>query len=162
MHAAAEPVDSRPKLGRFQDVVTMQKLYSQNVPADRPGRGAACLSLTEVIMAYNEELAGRIRGALAHHEGMTERKMFGGIAFMLNGNMCCGVVGDELMARVGADGHQEALALPHARPMDFTGRPMKGFICVGAQGLQEEADLAAWTEWGQPMPSPCQPSNVQG
>ncbi len=99
-------------------------------------------------MAYDEKLASRIRAALAHREGMTERKMFGGIAFMLNGNMCCGVVGDELMARVGADGHQDALALPHARPMDFTGRAMKGFIYVGAQGLQDEADLAAWIERG--------------
>ena len=99
-------------------------------------------------MAYNEELASRIRAALAHREGMTERKMFGGIAFMLNGNMCCGVVGEDLTARVGAEGHEDALALPHARPMDFTGRSMKGFVFVGFAGTQEEERLKEWVGRG--------------
>ena len=74
-------------------------------------------------MAYNGELADRIRGSLAGRSGVAERKMFGGIAFMVDGHMCCGVTGDLLMIRVGADGFDDALAQPHSRPMDFTGRP---------------------------------------
>ena len=99
-------------------------------------------------MAYNEELAFRVRKAFGDREGLTERKMFGGLGFMLNGNMCCGIVSDDLMVRVGADNHQDALAQPHARPMDFTGRPMKGFVFVGLQGLQDEGALKQWLERG--------------
>ena len=79
-------------------------------------------------MAYNAEIADRVLKMMVGREGLTERKMFGGIAFMLNGNMCCGVTNDDLMVRVGADGLEDALDQPHARPMDFTGRPMKGFV----------------------------------
>lgn len=99
-------------------------------------------------MAYNEDLAFRVREALGDREGLMEKKMFGGLGFMLNGNMCCGVVHDDLMVRVGADNHQDALAQPHARPMDFTGRPMKGFVYVGLQGLQENDALKQWLERG--------------
>ncbi len=99
-------------------------------------------------MAYNEELAFRVREALGERQGLTEKKMFGGLGFMLNGNMCCGVVSDELMVRVGADNHQDALAQPHARPMDFTGRPMKGFVFVGGPGLEEDGALEQWLERG--------------
>jgi hypothetical protein len=95
-------------------------------------------------VAYDERLAERIRRALAVREGMTEKKMFGGIAFMLNGNMCCGIVGDDLMLRVGPERFEETLARPHARPMDFTGRPMKGMVYVGPEGIQSDAGLAAW------------------
>ena len=77
-------------------------------------------------MAFNAEIADRVLKVLEGREGLTERKMFGGIAFMLNGNMCCGATNDDLMVRVGADGLEDALDQPHARPMDFTGRPMKG------------------------------------
>ena len=80
--------------------------------------------------------------------GLTERKMFGGLAFMLDGNMCCGIVGDELMVRVGPDGYEAALGLPHARPMDFTGRPMKGMVYVGEEGLTSEDALVAWVGRG--------------
>ncbi len=72
-------------------------------------------------MAFNAEIADRVLKVLEGREGLTERKMFGGIAFMLNGNMCCGVTNDDLMVRVGADGLEDALDQPHARPMDFTG-----------------------------------------
>ena len=99
-------------------------------------------------MAYNEELALKVREALGDREGLTERKMFGGLGFMLNGNMCCGIVSDDLMVRVGADNHQDALAQPHARPMDFTGRAMKGFVYVDVQGLQEDDALEQWLERG--------------
>ena len=83
-------------------------------------------------MAYNAEIADRVLKMMVGREGLTERKMFGGIAFMLNGNMCCGVTNDDLMVRVGADGLEDALDQPHARPMDFTGHPMKGFVFVDA------------------------------
>jgi TfoX/Sxy family transcriptional regulator of competence genes len=95
-------------------------------------------------VAYDERLAKRIRRALSGREGLSEKKMFGGIAFMLNGNMCCGIVGDELMLRVGRERFEETLARPHARPMDFTGRPMKGMVYVGPEGIKSDADLAAW------------------
>jgi TfoX/Sxy family transcriptional regulator of competence genes len=99
-------------------------------------------------MAYDEALAERIRGALAGRDGLTERKMFGGIAFMLNGNMACGIVGDDLMVRVGADGHDDALAQPHARPMDFAGRPMRGMIYVAPAGIEADANLQRWVDRG--------------
>ena len=73
-----------------------------------------------------------------------EKRMFGGIAFMVGGHMCCGVLGDALMARVGPDRHAEALARPHARQMDFTGRPMKGFVYVAPEGFESDRDLGAW------------------
>ena len=95
-------------------------------------------------MAYDEGVAQRVREALADQRGVTERKMFGGIAFMLRGNMCCGVVGEELMLRVGPDGYDEALAERDARPMDFTGRPMRGMVYVASQGFESDADLARW------------------
>jgi len=95
-------------------------------------------------MAYNETLAQRIRNVVADRPNVTERKMFGGIAFMAGGNMFCGVVKDDLMARVGADQFDAALKRPHARPMDFTGRPMKGMIYVGPTGAKSDGDLQAW------------------
>ncbi len=99
-------------------------------------------------MAFDELLAERLRDALRRRRGVTEKRMFGGIAFMVHGNMCCGVVKDELMVRVGADGTEDALSQPHARPMDFTGRPMKGMVYVGKKGLKKDEDLAAWVDRG--------------
>ena len=99
-------------------------------------------------MAYDEALAGRIRTALSELAGTTEKKMFGGIAFMLNGNMCCGVVKEDLMVRLAPDRSEEALQLPHARPMDFTGRPMKGFVFVGSDALKTERMLKTWVDRG--------------
>lgn len=99
-------------------------------------------------MAYNEQLAGRIDDLVGSHAGMIPKKMFGGIAYMLNGNMCCGIVGDDLMVRVGADAFDKALAEPYTRPMDFTGRPMKGMVYVGAEGISSDDELAAWVERG--------------
>ena len=99
-------------------------------------------------MPYNEELATRVRAALGPLAGLTEKKMFGGMAFMLNGNMCVGVTSDDLMVRVGPEEHETLLALPHARTMDFTGRPMKGFVFVGLQGTKEEESLKEWVGRG--------------
>jgi TfoX/Sxy family transcriptional regulator of competence genes len=95
-------------------------------------------------MAYDEGVAQRIREALADEQDLLEKKMFGGVAFMLRGNMCCGVVGDELMLRVGPDGYEDALARRHARPMDFTGRAMKGMIYVASKGFEADEDLEGW------------------
>jgi TfoX/Sxy family transcriptional regulator of competence genes len=95
-------------------------------------------------MAFNESLAARVREALGGHNGLTERKMFGGLAFLLNGNMCCGVVKDRLMLRLGEDGAAEALNEPHTHVMDFTGRPMKSMVYVEPSGLSSEAALRKW------------------
>jgi len=97
-------------------------------------------------VAYNETLADRIRAIVGDSPGLSERKMFGGIAFMLNGNMFCGVVRDDLMARVGPDRHEEALASPGARPMDFAARPMKGMVFVGLEGYRSDKQLRGWVE----------------
>ena len=97
-------------------------------------------------MAYDESVAQRIREVMADKVGVTEKKMFGGIAFMLNGNMCSGVINNELMLRVGPDGYEQALNRPHARKMDFTGKPMKGFVYVGVEGFESDADLENWIE----------------
>ena len=97
-------------------------------------------------MAYDEGLAQRIREVLQEQQNVVEKKMFGGIAFMVNGNMCCGVVKDTLMARVGPDVYESALGQPHARKMDFTGKSMKGMIYVDSEGLKSEEELKTWVE----------------
>jgi TfoX/Sxy family transcriptional regulator of competence genes len=99
-------------------------------------------------MAYDESDAYRVRAALAQHEGVTERKMFGGLAFMVGGHMCCGVMNKHLMVRVGPQQYDAALAQPHAREMDFTGRPMKGMVWVDPPGYATDEDLQAWVEQG--------------
>jgi hypothetical protein len=96
-------------------------------------------------MAYDETLAGRVRDVFGPDPDLSERKMFGGLAFMLGGHMCCGIVGDELMLRLGPDAAQEALRKPHVRPMDFTGRPMRGMVYVAQAGLRGRA-LRSWLE----------------
>ena len=97
-------------------------------------------------MAYNEELAQRIRQTFSADDGFEEKKMFGGLAFMLGGNMVCGITKDDLMARIGPDAHEAALERPGARPMDFTGRPMKGIVFVGPEGYASDDDLRSWLE----------------
>ena len=96
-------------------------------------------------MAYDENLADRVRELLAGEAGFSERKMFGGLAFVLDGHMCCGVVGDDLMLRLGPDGADAALEGPHVRPMDFTGRPMTSMVFVSPAGLRS-ARLRKWVE----------------
>jgi TfoX/Sxy family transcriptional regulator of competence genes len=97
-------------------------------------------------MAYDAGLAERIREALADRAGVTERRMFGGLAFMLDGHVFAGIVGSTLMARVGAAGEQAALARAHVRPMDFTGRPMKGYVYVDPEGIAEDLALCDWID----------------
>jgi TfoX/Sxy family transcriptional regulator of competence genes len=96
-------------------------------------------------VAYDERLAERVREILAPEPMLSERKMFGGLAFMLDGNMCCGIVADKLMLRLGADLARSALERPHVEPMDFTGRPMTGMVYVTAEGLRGR-ELRAWVE----------------
>ena len=99
-------------------------------------------------MAYDEGLAQRIREALADADGLSERRMFGGIAFMLHGNMAVGISGDELMVRVGPEAYDDALAQPHARVFDMTGRVMRGWVVVAAEGIADDAALGEWVRRG--------------
>ncbi len=96
-------------------------------------------------MAYDERLADRIRTILSDSPGVSEREMFGGLAVMLDGHMCCGVVGDDLMLRLGPEGAAAAQQRPHVRPMDFTGRPMASMVFVARDGLRGRA-LRTWIE----------------
>jgi len=97
-------------------------------------------------MPYDEGVAQRLREAFAGRDDIVEKKMFGGIAFMHAGNMCCGVNDDCLMARVGPDAYEDALARAHTRPMDFTGKPLKGFVYVDPPGFAADKALDEWIE----------------
>jgi len=99
-------------------------------------------------MAFSEHLAERLRDIFGIDPEISERKMFGGLAFMHRGHMCCGILGAELMVRVGPDGYEASLAAAHTRPMDFTGRPMRGMVMVALGGLQDAASLRAWVDRG--------------
>jgi hypothetical protein len=97
-------------------------------------------------MAYSEQLAQRIRDALAGNRAITEKKMFGGIAFLRHGLMFVGVSDSALMARVGKPNHADSLGRKHVRPMDFTGKPMQGYVFIDAPGIKTEAQLRFWLE----------------
>lgn len=97
-------------------------------------------------MAVDAKLLVRVRGALSRRRGVTEKRMFGGVAFMLHGHMCCGILGSTLMVRLHPDEAQELLALKHVRPMDFTGRPMRGFLYVDGPAIAQPAGLKKWVE----------------
>jgi TfoX/Sxy family transcriptional regulator of competence genes len=99
-------------------------------------------------MAFDEALAERVREVLAPRADVSERKMFGGIAFLVSGNMARGVVGDDLMVRLAPDHAERALAERNTRPMDFTGRPMKGVVFVDSAGTAADDDLASWVDAG--------------
>jgi hypothetical protein len=99
-------------------------------------------------MAYDEDLAGRVREQLAAEPAVTEKAMFGGLAFLLHGNTAVGLSGQELMVRVGPEASDDALAHPHTRPFDMTGRPMKGWVLVAPDGVAGESDLATWVARG--------------
>ena len=97
-------------------------------------------------MAYDEALAERVRPLLAHRDDVREQKMFGGLAFMVGDKMCVGITNDDLMVRLGASDYEVALKRPHARPMDFTGRPMKGFVFVAPDGVKTKRQLQMWID----------------
>ena len=99
-------------------------------------------------MAYDEKLADRIRAIIGDEPGLREQKMFGGVGFMVHGNMAAGIIGSDLMVRVGPDAYDDALAQPHARFMDITGRPMRGFVIVAAEGIATRPKLRSWLARG--------------
>ena len=99
-------------------------------------------------MAYDEGLAQRIREVLGEQPGLVEKKMFGGAGFMVHGNMACGVHKDALIVRVGPENHEEAMARPHTRPFDITGRPMKGWVMVTSDGYESDEALEDWVQQG--------------
>ena len=95
-------------------------------------------------MAYDEGLAQRVRELFADRAGVSEKRMFGGLAFLLHGNMCVGVLKNNLMVRVGPYVYPDLVRQPHAREMDFTGRPMKGFLYVTPEGFEDDVNLRRW------------------
>jgi TfoX/Sxy family transcriptional regulator of competence genes len=97
-------------------------------------------------MAFDQGLAQRLRERLAGTGGVAEKQMFGGLAFLVDGNMCVGVIGTELIARVGLDTTDAALERPGSRLFDFSGRPMKGWITVDPAALEDDDALAAWVD----------------
>jgi TfoX/Sxy family transcriptional regulator of competence genes len=100
-------------------------------------------------MAYNEKLAGRVRELLTQSPGITEKQMFGGLCFLLNGKMVCGVRNEDLIAKVGKQNHDKISSLKYVRPFDFTGKPMKGIVYVAMAGLKTKKDLAKYIEMGK-------------
>jgi hypothetical protein len=97
-------------------------------------------------MAFDEGLAERVREQLQELTAFDEKRMFGGLCFLVNGNMACGLVGDTLMARVDKQQWPDLLQQDHVREMDFTGRSLKGFLYVDPAGIAEDGDLAFWLE----------------
>ncbi len=97
-------------------------------------------------MAYDEKLAQRVRALLKGKRGIAEKKMFGGIAFMKNGKMLGGVLKSDFVARVGPQAYAGALERPHVRPMDFTGRPIAGYVFVGPAALRDARSLRRWVD----------------
>ena len=99
-------------------------------------------------MPYDEPLADRTRDAIGPRKGVTEKRMFGGVAFLLDDKMFCGIANDDLMVRVGPENHAASLGRPHVRPMDFTGRPMNGYVYVGPKGTKTTEAVRTWVELG--------------
>jgi TfoX/Sxy family transcriptional regulator of competence genes len=99
-------------------------------------------------MAFDEKLADRIRQAVGPRPDVTEKKMFGGLAFLKDGKMFVGIVKADLMVRVGPQRYDAALAQAHVRPMDFTGRPMVGYVFVGPGGCRTEKAVKTWVDRG--------------
>ena len=95
-------------------------------------------------MAFDEQLAARIRVILREEAALSEKKMFGGIAFLLGGKMCCGVIGNKMVARIGPEQAEAALRMPHVKPMDFTGRPLKGYVYLSPDGIKTKVVLSKW------------------
>ncbi len=99
-------------------------------------------------MAFDTHLAERMRQILGEKTAFEEKKMFGGLAFLVGGKMACGIVKDELMVRIVESNFEAALQEPHCRKMDFTGRPLKGFLYVAPEGFDSDRDLSRWIDEG--------------
>ena len=97
-------------------------------------------------MAFREPLAERVRHLLARRKHVDEKRMFGGVGFLLNGNLLVGVWKDSLIVRLGSDEGEEALKEPHVKEFDITGRAMKGWVLVGAEGVEDDEQLSAWIQ----------------
>jgi TfoX/Sxy family transcriptional regulator of competence genes len=97
-------------------------------------------------MPYSESLADRVRQVFGRRRGLTEKKMFGGVGFLLSGNMCVGIWQTSLIARIGPTAYQQALAQPHVGEFDITGRPMAGWVLIAEDGLDDDAALRGWVE----------------
>lgn len=99
-------------------------------------------------MGYDEKTAERVRQFLSGQHDVVEKRMIGGLSFMVSGSMCCGVTRDGLMVRVGPEAREWALAQPYVRPMEFAGRPLSGFVCVDPEGYETDTALAVWIQRG--------------
>jgi TfoX/Sxy family transcriptional regulator of competence genes len=99
-------------------------------------------------MGYDQETAERVRRILSGRPDVAEKKMVGGLSFMVNGSMCCGLTNSALMVRVGSEAREWALAQPHVRPMEFAGRPLAAFVCVDPGGFRTDLALAKWVQRG--------------
>ncbi len=110
-------------------------------------------------MAYDEQLAARVRALLKGQRAPVEKKMFGGLAYLSNGKMFAGILKKDLVVRVGPEANDEALKEPHTRPMDFTGRPMKGYVYVSPEGTKTAAQLRKWLMRGQTFVAILAPAN---
>jgi TfoX/Sxy family transcriptional regulator of competence genes len=97
-------------------------------------------------LAHDEVLAARVRVVFSRKKGIVEKKMFGGVCFMVNGHMCCGITGKDLVLRLGEEGAAAALEEPHTREMDFTGRVMKSMVFVHANGTKSDEELRSWVK----------------
>src|SRR6266853_3147243 len=97
-------------------------------------------------MAFSEKLAERVRHLVARRKGVEEKKMFGGVGFLLNGNMLVGVWKESLIVRLGPDEGDEALKEPHVKEFDITGRPMKGWVLIEPEGVGDDDQLSAWIQ----------------
>ena len=97
-------------------------------------------------MAYDEEVAARLRKTLARRKGISERKMFGGLSFLLNGNMCCGVIKKNVVLRLGNTGAAKALEERHTREMDFTGTPLASMVYLRPAGYKTDENLRSWVK----------------
>lgn len=110
-------------------------------------------------MAYDERLADKVRTVLATRQSVSEKRMFGGLSFLIRGHTCCGIVGNELMVRVGPVAYAAALARRHAREMDFTGRPLRGYVYVAPEGLRTLRAVRSWVERGVTFALSCPPKS---
>ena len=99
-------------------------------------------------MAYDEGLATRVRESIGDEPGLVEKKMFGGVGFLIDGNMAVGILGDDLVVRVGPERYAAALERPYARVFDITGRAMTGWVMVDAAGLEDDAAYEEWVRDG--------------
>jgi TfoX N-terminal domain len=99
-------------------------------------------------MSYDLTTAERVRRILSSRSDAVEKRMVGGLSFVVGGSMCCGVTGSALMVRVGAEARERVLARPHVRPMEFAGRPLAGFVLIDPEGFRTDAALAAWVQRG--------------